>query len=217
MRTILGEDAHGNLIGVERDPGCSSVDPKLNANLTETPALAVQSLDFGALLLPLRCGLWGRQLADWGGRVGSWCGISVGLRYLPGGRPQDETLAIQEPHAHIANIANQVKPIGDLLRLGCASGSAVAIHISTIAANDFNRRIALEPGSDRFSIPIRQQIEGAVGIKIDNDRAVTLAFADGPIINADPFWRDDHRWFKGTNQAEHGIGTGAEVEDVRHA
>lgn len=47
-----------------------------------------------------------------------------------------------------------------------------------------------EPGRHRVCVPIGQQIDDAIALKVADNRAVTLAAAPRPVVDADnPRWR----------------------------
>jgi hypothetical protein len=47
--------------------------------------------------------------------------------------------------------------------------------------------MSLEPGPDGRRIAVRQEIDDVVGLEVDDDGAVALPFAPGPVVDADEF------------------------------
>src|SRR5439155_27351949 len=58
-------------------------------------------------------------------------------------------------------------------------------HIYTLSLHDALPILFLQPCLQGFAIPPGQEIEYAAALQIDQDRAVALALADGPVIDAD--------------------------------
>jgi hypothetical protein len=90
----------------------------------------------------------------------------------------------------VHQILEQVEAVGDLDRLGRATTGTVGIELRTIAADDAHAWMLSEPGGESVSLALRQQIDGTMGFQVDQDGAVPIPFAEGPIIDA----KDPRGW-----------------------
>ena len=61
---------------------------------------------------------------------------------------------------------------------------AVGIGASPIAGHDLDRGIPLQPGGKGASLPVGQQIDGAVLLEVAEDRPITLAAPEGEVVHA---------------------------------
>jgi len=80
-------------------------------------------------------------------------------------------------------IAQEVEAIGDLDRLGRALPGPVRIGPGPVAADEFDARMRAEPRCQGRRFAIGQEVDHPVALEIDQQRAVALAPAPGPIID----------------------------------
>src|ERR671938_2171957 len=78
-----------------------------------------------------------------------------------------------------------MKPIRHLYRIGRSAGCAIAIGARTVAADDLNTRMLLQPIGEGLGGAIRQEVNRAMRVKINDNRAIGLAFTFGPVIDTD--------------------------------
>src|SRR5687768_14979531 len=62
---------------------------------------------------------------------------------------------------------------------------SIGVGAGTIADDDLDRRMVLEPRGQGLGRAIGQQVDPAPALEITEDRAVALAFAPGPVIDAE--------------------------------
>ena len=79
---------------------------------------------------------------------------------------KEPTLPTQLVLHGVAEIAHEMKAIGDLTRLGCAAAHAVGIRPMPIAADDPNRGMRLQPRGDRIRGADREHIDHACAATI---------------------------------------------------
>jgi hypothetical protein len=84
----------------------------------------------------------------------------------------------------LAEVLHQMKAVSDLPRLWRALTRGLRIETSTVAADHFHLRMALQPTGGRFRRTIRQQVHNPPTLQVHDDRAVAGAFAPRPVINA---------------------------------
>src|SRR5690348_9379800 len=96
--------------------------------------------------------------------------------------------------------------IGNLKRLWRATAGSIREGRSTIAADDFNGWMRLQPGSNRLSGGVRKQVNGDLLLQINQDRAVALSLAPGPLIDPKHAHGRRHGQRGAANQSQEGIG-----------
>jgi hypothetical protein len=96
-----------------------------------------------------------------------------------------------------------VPPIRDLDGLRGSGGGAFGKERRPVAADDLDARPLGEPGSQAGCLPIRQQIDGAPGLDVDEESAVAAALAAGALVDAD----HPRRW---------DIGLGQRIDQPEH-
>jgi hypothetical protein len=106
----------------------------------------------------------------------------------------------------IGGIAQQMKPISDLDRLGSALADAVGKGAGPVAGDDLGTRMLFEPRCQRLSLTVGQQVDRASAFEIAEDRAVMLATPEGEVIDAQHTWRLGGFQDDRPDQAQHGVG-----------
>jgi hypothetical protein len=79
--------------------------------------------------------------------------------------------------------------IGNLHRIGRTLARTVGIHSATIAADNLHARMLVQPLRNTLCRTLWQQVNRLMGLQIDHNRRITLAFAFGPIVDAYLGWR----------------------------
>jgi len=120
--------------------------------------------------------------------------------------------ALKHPLQCLAEIGEQVKPVGNLDGLWRTSGCTTDEFRPTVAGNHFDAGMRLEPLFKRCGTTLGQQIDWASLFQIEQDRAVALAFAEREIIDPEHARRHG-RWRRQLpNQPQYGVTAGWEVE-----
>src|SRR5687767_5362270 len=103
-----------------------------------------------------------------------------------------------------------MKPIDHLHRLGCAPAHAVGIQVAAIATDRRDGGMLGQPGRDGGGRAVRQQVDDAMRLQIDEDRAIAMAPPPGPLVYTDDLegWRGRDR--NPPDQAEQPRWTGGE-------
>ncbi|ESY77166.1 hypothetical protein X739_33350 [Mesorhizobium sp. LNHC220B00] len=86
-------------------------------------------------------------------------------------------------------ILHEMPAVGDPNRFGQRLRSRFTVTAAAVARDGFDLRMVGEPGLDGGNLTIRQQCHDPPPLQITDDRAVTMAATEGPIINADNFER----------------------------
>src|SRR6266581_9640833 len=84
----------------------------------------------------------------------------------------------------LAQVEQQMKFVGDLERLGCPFFCRSGILSPSVAANDFNFRVGLQPGGDGLLSPVWKHLDGLPSLKVDQQSTVDLALFPRPVIHA---------------------------------
>ena len=114
--------------------------------------------------------------------------------------PRQRRLLAQLGFDGFTEIFHEMPTVGDLHRVRCALGHPGGIGFRPIARDDCHLGMGLEPGGHRLSGTVLKQIDGAVAVQIHHDRAIGMALAFRPIVDADSTrrvgplaWRDRAR------------------------
>tara|TARA_R110002020_G_scaffold67188_9_gene176680 strand:+ start:559 stop:1041 length:483 start_codon:yes stop_codon:yes gene_type:complete len=86
---------------------------------------------------------------------------------------------------HLPRIIKQVPSIGDLDRARGADGDGAPIFARAIPCDDFDTGPLVEPVAHCSRGAIGQEINWAMALEIDDDRAIAQPLLHGPIIDAD--------------------------------
>jgi hypothetical protein len=123
-------------------------------------------------------------------------------------RPQSSMVAIKQALQCLAQILQEVKAIGDLHRLRCPFRCSIGIRSCTVAADDGDLGVLLEPSFDGCGGSIRQQVDHLMGFKIDDHRPLAVPFAPGPVVDANDLWGRRCRCGRAARQAKERVRTG---------
>ena len=108
----------------------------------------------------------------------------------------------------IGQIAQQVEAISHLYGLRRTFRGPFGIDTRSVTRNHANSRILLKPGSECLSVAVFEERNRATSFEIDDNRAIALAFAPGPVINPDHFRFCRFGQREPTTQTQKGIATG---------
>src|SRR5919199_4305562 len=78
-----------------------------------------------------------------------------------------------------------MESVRDLFRRGRSECRALGIKSASITGDRYNLRVILQPFREALAGPVRQQINDAVKIQVDQNRAVVLTLAPGPVVNTE--------------------------------
>jgi len=82
----------------------------------------------------------------------------------------------------VAEVAQQMPAIGYLYGAGRSTPGAVGIHAGPVPCDDLNPGMPLQPSRHAAGAPVRQKIDHAITLQINDDRAVSRSAAPRPII-----------------------------------
>ena len=102
-----------------------------------------------------------------------------------GQAPQFRMDALQPALEHLTDVVQQVPAVGDLHRPGCCHRDAAGVFGRAVARHYLDGGLRAQPGRHRLGLPVGQQIDDAASLQVDDDRAVGLPAAQGPVVDAD--------------------------------
>jgi hypothetical protein len=131
----------------------------------------------------------------------------IGIGRFEGLR-DDRQMPLQEVFDGLADVLHQMPSIGDLLGLGRGFGGSLGIGRVTVAADQLDARMRLQPCLDVHRVAVGQEVDHVARLEVNNDGAVALSFTPGPVVNPHDsrcVWRSCLCSFDATQQR---IGTG---------
>src|SRR6266545_1784071 len=85
----------------------------------------------------------------------------------------------------VSQIPKQMKAIRHLSCLWGTFVCRLGIGACAIPGNDANTWVGVQPGGKRLGVAVFEQCHRLVTFEVDNDCAVALSFAPGPIVDSD--------------------------------
>jgi len=92
--------------------------------------------------------------------------------------------AVGSPLQRVAEVAQQVPPISDLLCLGRALAHTLGVDAGAVAGDHLHAWMPAKPGGDRLGAAVGQQIDHPLALEVADDGAVALAAPPRPIVDA---------------------------------
>ena len=102
----------------------------------------------------------------------------------------------------ITEVPPQVEAIRDLDRVRQAGAHGLRVGAGAVAADDLYTGPGGKPGGDCGALPVREHLDRAVGVHVDQDRAVAVAAAQREIVDAQHVQLGNRRVGLGTDQRE---------------
>jgi hypothetical protein len=106
-------------------------------------------------------------------------------RPADGGILERRSAVDEEGLQGLAEVADEMKAVDDLDRLGCPPANPVGVVVAPIATDDRDRRMSDQPGGDTGGRAVRQQVYDSMRHEIDQDGAIPKAPPPGPLVDAD--------------------------------
>ena len=97
-------------------------------------------------------------------------------------------MPLEDAFDRVGHVAQQVKAIGHLDRVGRARPCTVGVRTRPIAADDLNAGMRTEPRGECGGRPIGEQINHSSAFQIDQQRAVRLAPSPRPVVDTQYAW-----------------------------
>src|SRR5579872_7461569 len=94
-------------------------------------------------------------------------------------------MTIDRPLQGVLQVAEQVPAVGDLNGLRRAGAGAADVVVGAVAADDLDLGMLFQPLAQGVSGALGQEVHGAVPLQVAQDRAIAVALAKGPIVNAE--------------------------------
>jgi len=116
-------------------------------------------------------------------------------------------LALKKPLERIIKVDQDMKPIRNLKRSWSAFSGSLRVGSCSVTADDFNPRISGEPGFQRLSLSVRQDIHNVMSFQVNEECAIGLPLADGPIVHSKHAWGRSSRNGSTAEQTEQRVST----------
>ncbi len=101
------------------------------------------------------------------------------------GRSEAEQAAFQG----VNQILEQMPAIGHLDDPWRPFPGRLGVGRCAITTDNLDTRVSLEPVNQRLRFPLREQLNDPALLEVDQDGAVVVALAEGPVINPEHSWR----------------------------
>jgi hypothetical protein len=102
--------------------------------------------------------------------------------------------------------------VSDLDGLGRAGAGPLGVSSGAVAADDLDARMFTEPFLHGCGFAVGQQVDDPSPFQINDDRAIVLSLAEGPVIDADIAGRWGRLVGSTLDAAEQGIGAGRHIQ-----
>jgi hypothetical protein len=91
---------------------------------------------------------------------------------------------LEDPESHIVQIAEQVKPVGgrplgSMDRIRCALSGTLRVLTTTVTTDHGHAGMRHQPRREGLCAPIREQIDCAMSLQIDEDTAIGATTPEG--------------------------------------
>ncbi len=91
----------------------------------------------------------------------------------------------QQPLDRLAQVSQQVEAVGHLAGLRRRLGRRLRERRPAVPRDELDARVLAQPRLQRLAVPPRQQVQDPAAFEVDYDRAVALALANRPVVDAD--------------------------------
>lgn len=103
------------------------------------------------------------------------------LHYLQGDPAHRRMVALNRGMNGVAEVAQQVPPVGDLYRIGRTLPDAVGVDAGPVAGDHRHAGIGLQPRRQALGAAVGQQVDHPVALEVDQHRPVPVAATPSPI------------------------------------
>jgi hypothetical protein len=138
--------------------------------------------------VPLPTGSLARPRSSCTNAMRCWPSISHHTRLLSqglGGLFEHLPFVDKEAFQRIAQVAEEMKAIGNLGSLRGSPRSTIGIATTPVARNRFNRWMRPEPRGDRIWRPVWEQVDRLMSLQVHTQRTVIPPFLPRPLVEAD--------------------------------
>ncbi len=84
----------------------------------------------------------------------------------------------------VAEVLQQVPPVGDLDRVRCSLAGALGVAAASVAADDLNARVVAQPGGEGVGGAVGQNVDRPAGVHVEQHRRVSVPTAAGEVVDA---------------------------------
>jgi hypothetical protein len=117
----------------------------------------------------------------------------------------------------LGEIAQKMKPIGDLRRRGGSLTRSICIGGRAVACDHLDPRVVLEPLRQRGTLAVWEERDRLVAFQVHKDSAIRAAFPERPIIHAQDAGRRQVRLWLPAQQAEERVPADPQAPRVAQA
>src|SRR5947207_8290024 len=100
-----------------------------------------------------------------------------------------------------------MQPIRHLKRSWCSFPGSLCIGSCSVTTDDFNPGMNGEPGLQGLGLAVRQYLYNAMSLQVNQECAIGLPLADGPIIYSKDTWGRSLGHGRTAKQAQEGMST----------
>ena len=97
--------------------------------------------------------------------------------------PDRGVMAVGNGMDRVTEVPQQMPAVADLDGIGRALAHAVGVGPGTIPGDDLDARVLPQPGRQGLGLAVRQEVEHAVPLEVDEDGPITMATTPGPVID----------------------------------
>ena len=204
------------LAGAHETPDRLSLDMQRETDRLLTHALAVQVYYLVVPVNPALATIFAIVLESALGlrKAVSWWRCRFPHRHQHNRFRQGGVLRLQDPLYGGGQITEQMKTIGHLNRLRGSTGGAIGIDPAPITADNFRPGMRFQPRSQAICRAVRQQVNGGVRFKVDQDGPITLPFAPSPIVDAHSLCAADLYGGPHLQSPQNGVRAGCHTKSI---
>jgi hypothetical protein len=108
-----------------------------------------------------------------------------------------------------------MKPVGHLQGRGRACAGALGVGFGAVAGNDLHARVRPQPRGQPLGGALVEQVDGPVGLQVDEQRRVAVAPAQREVVDAQHAGRGTRRDVGLAEQPQQRIGAGRQARRRR--
>ena len=124
-------------------------------------------------------------------------------------------MPLQQAFDGLADVLQEMPSIGALLRLRRGLGGRLGVGRRAIAADQLDAGMGREPGLDGRCVAVGQEVDDLARLEVDDDGAVALPLAPGPVVDADESRGLRRSGLRSLDAAQQCIGAGRDAELLR--
>jgi len=118
---------------------------------------------------------------------------------------------------HLPQVEQQVPPVRDLHGPRCPEPDAAGVLDRAVTRDGPDPAVAPEPVGQRRGAPVRQQVDHAMPLQVDENGPIGSALAAGPVVDAEHARSRASRQGQAADQAQNCVATRRHADLRQHA